>query len=151
MVESWTPHQLVCTSLTEHNSEHLCRLPLLLLRQPPSHPLLGDAPSLPATAALPPSLTAPHAVIEGGRARHQGRSRHGRGENRGRSHWDGQGDPGTSRVGGCLGSRWGRCQALLGLRQELTRLHLEGVNHRLLHQGLTHREGGREESEGGEC
>lgn len=32
---------------------------------------------------------------------------------------------------------------MLGLRQELTRLHFEGVNHRLLHQGLTHREGER--------
>lgn len=32
---------------------------------------------------------------------------------------------------------------MLGLRQEPTRLRFQGMNHRLLPQGLTHREGGR--------
>ena len=60
--------------LTENNSEHLCCLSLLLLRQPAPRPLFCDTPSLPASAALPPSLTALHAVLQGGGTRHQGGS-----------------------------------------------------------------------------
>lgn len=128
--------------LTEHNSEHLCRLPLLLLRQPPSDPLLGDPPFVSPAAALPPPLTPPHAVLQGGGAGHQGGARDGAGMNRGGSNRDGQGDPCQPRVGGGLGSR-GRSQALLGPREEATRLHFEGVDHCLFHQGLTHKERGR--------
>lgn len=121
--------------LTEHNSKHLSRLSLLLLWQPPSHPFLGDAPFLFACTALPPSLTAPHAILKGGRTRCQSRSCHGWGENRSRSNRDGQGDPGSSRFRRGLRRRR-RSQTLLILWQEMTWLHFKRVNHCLFNQAL---------------
>lgn len=135
---------LLFLRLTEHDGEHLRRLPLLLLRQPPPRPLLGGAPFLPARAALPPPLATPHAVLEGGRARRQApRSRHGRGQGGGGPHGDGERDLSPSRERRGLGGGERRSQALLGLRKEAAWPRFDGVDHRLLPQGLTHREGGR--------
>ena len=95
------------------------------------------APSIPHGPSCQPST--------GGRTRHTVRADRvdSGGKNRGGSNWDWQGDPGPSRVGGGLRGSRRRNQALFSLRQELTRFHFKRVNHRLLHQRLTGREGGR--------